>query len=72
METTDFYNDRKYCASCAEYVPYLMSLEHSYCAICGCQVRLFSKTDWDQFHEALREKKPKGGRPKKRLDKESA
>ena len=31
----DYYNDRKYCTQCEDYVPYLMSIEHSYCAQCG-------------------------------------
>ncbi len=65
MDNTDFYNDRKYCQDCQEYVPYLQSMEHSYCTLCGAQVRLFSEEDWETFHAAVNEKKPKGGRPRK-------
>jgi hypothetical protein len=76
METSDFYSDRKYCPDCEQYVPYLCSLDNSYCAICGRAVRLFSKTDWDRFHDSIQERKPKGGRPRKgqfdRIDRESA
>jgi len=28
-------------------------------------VRLFSEKDWDDFHTALKERRPKGGRPRK-------
>jgi len=73
MEPSDFYSDRKYCHHCEEYVPYLHSLEHSYCSICGHEVRLFSEEDWDHFNASLKERRPKGGRPRKnRQDKESA
>jgi hypothetical protein len=72
MDHTDFYNDRKYCTECRAYVPYLQSLEHSYCANCGRSVRLFSEKDWQAFHESLKDKKPKGGRPRKGHNKESA
>ena len=73
MQHSDFYNDRKYCDECAHYVHYLQSLEHSYCACCGRVVRLFSEEDWTTFHASLKERKPKGGRPRKsQQDKESA
>ena len=66
MDQSDFYSDRKYCTHCEDYVPYLMSLDHSYCAHCGENVRLFSDKDWDEFHASLKERRPKGGRPRKR------
>ncbi len=69
---TDFYNDRKYCPHCAAYVSYLQSMEHSYCVSCGNPVRLFSEEDWTAFHAALKERRPKGGRPRRKRDKESA
>lgn len=73
METTDFYNDRKFCNGCNDYVPYLQSLDSSYCAVCGDKVRLFSDDDWATFNDSLKERRPKGGRPRKtRQDKESA
>jgi molybdenum cofactor biosynthesis enzyme MoaA len=65
MEHTDYYGDRKYCHECGQYVHYLMSIEHSYCAHCGNRVRLFSDADWEQFHGQLAEQRPKGGRPRK-------
>lgn len=65
MNTSDFYNDSKYCHECRTYVPYLQSLEHSYCAQCGGRVRLFSEADWSQFHNQYKEQRSKGGRPKK-------
>ena len=72
MENSDFYTDRKYCSECADYVTYLQSMEHSYCTRCGGQVRLFSETDWEAFNESLKERKPRGGRPRKDRGKESA
>jgi len=49
-----------------------MSLDHSYCTECGERVRLFSQNDWQNFHENLQQKRPKGGRPRKQRGKESA
>lgn len=66
MASSSFYDDRKFCHDCEDYVPYLMSMEHSYCAKCGSQVRLFSKEDWGEFSAKLQKPKAKkGGRPKK-------
>jgi len=59
-DSIDFYSDKKWCASCADYVPYLMSIEHSYCVTCGAEVRLFSKEDWRTFSEGMESRKPKG------------
>lgn len=70
MDQPDFYTDRKYCPTCNDYVPYLMSMDHSYCVSCGQRVRLFSDNDWQVFNESIKERKPKGGRPRK--GKESA
>jgi hypothetical protein len=72
MEPIDYYSDRKYCPQCATYVPFLRSVEHSYCATCGSRVRLFSQADWEAFNEALARQRPKGGRPRKERNKESA
>ena len=72
MDPSDYYNDRKYCQTCEEYVSYLQSTSHSYCARCGEQVRLFSDEDWNSFHAQLKERRPKGGRPRKGRGKESA
>lgn len=72
MERFDYYTDRKFCPSCRTYVAYLMSIEHSYCAQCGCEVRLFSEEDWRSFNDSLQAKRPKGGRPRKSSGRESA
>ena len=72
MDHIDYYSDRKFCPSCSKYVTYLMSIEHSYCVECGGQVRLFSNEDWEEFHDSLNAKRPKGGRPRKDRGKESA
>lgn len=74
MEHPDYYNDRKWCHCCSQYVTYLMSLEHSYCAVCGNRVKLFSDEDWATFHKELKERRPKGGRPRKKKadDRETA
>ena len=70
---SDFYNDRKFCPGCETYVSYLQSLTESYCVDCGTAVRLFSEEDWVTFHEALKERRPRGGRPRKdQRGKESA
>ena len=68
---SDFYNDRKYCPHCEGYVSYLQSMDHSYCVDCGQEVQLFSKEDWEAFNASLKERKPKGGRPRKQ-NRESA
>ena len=72
MYPSDFYNDRKFCERCQTYVSYLQSTEHSYCVECGNPVRLFSTEDWSAFHEELKERRPKGGRPPRDRNKESA
>ena len=74
MDHPDYYSDRKFCGHCDAYVPYLMSVEHSYCVECGSEVRLFSERDWEAFNESMQARRPKGGRPRKhqRRDRESA
>ncbi len=68
MENTrnKFESDRKWCAACEEYVPYLMSLDTSYCASCGGEVRLFSKEDWTVFSEQLKARRPGARRRQRR------
>ena len=70
MNPNDFYNDRKFCENCEDYVSYLQSTEHSYCIQCGSAVRLFSAEDWTAFNAALKERRPKGGRPRKNTNDE--
>ncbi|MEM8709720.1 MAG: hypothetical protein AAGG01_02110 [Planctomycetota bacterium] len=53
-----FESDRKWCPACETYVSYLMSLDTSYCAECGGEVRLLSKEDWEQFSEQLKARRP--------------
>lgn len=72
MENNDFYNDRKFCETCNDYVPYLQSIEQSYCAACGGEVRLFSQDDWQTFHAELKDRRPKGGRRKKNTGKKES
>ncbi len=72
MDIPDFYSDRKYCTHCRQYVPYLMSTEHSFCAHCGNEVRLFSDADWEAFNASIKDRRPRGGRRRKKEDKESA
>lgn len=68
MERTknSFESDRKWCAACDAYVPYLMSISTSYCAECGGEVRLFNKEDWEAFSETMsaRRARPSGRRKK--------
>jgi DNA-directed RNA polymerase subunit RPC12/RpoP len=68
MASSSFYDDRKYCLECDQYVPYLMSAEHSYCSNCGSRVQLFSKEDWSQFSENLKPRRIKGDSPDKKRD----
>jgi hypothetical protein len=49
-----------------------MSVEASYCIHCGERVHLFSSDDWESFNKSLQERRPKGGRPRKKRGKESA
>ena len=65
MDLRDFYDDKKFCPSCDEYVTYLMSIEQSFCTSCGAAVQLFSNDDWEEFHSEMAARRPKGGRPRK-------
>ena len=69
---SDFYGDKKWCDHCEKYVPYLMSVDCSYCSECGNRVRLFSNKDWEDFNQSLEGKRPRGGRPRKKRNRESA
>ena len=57
MSKGDFENDKKWCEKCNDYRPYLMSVNHSFCAECGGQVRLFSKADATVFGEDLQKRR---------------
>ncbi len=58
MDMLDFYSEQKWCDHCENYVPFLMSVNRSYCARCGKEVRLFSKKDWEAFHTGMENNKP--------------
>ncbi|MFN0206762.1 MAG: hypothetical protein ACKVS6_10680 [Planctomycetota bacterium] len=51
-EFLDFYSEKKFCTTCRQYVPYLASIQRSYCALCGQPVNLFSREDWQKFKTA--------------------
>lgn len=53
----DSYEEKKWCASCNSYQPYLMSVNHSYCMVCGSQVRLFSKADAARFNDQIQKRR---------------
>lgn len=57
MSKCDFLNDKKWCEQCNSYQRYLMSVNHSFCAECGSQVRLFSKADSIAFGENLQKRR---------------
>jgi hypothetical protein len=50
MNTNSFYNDRKFCPCCQEYVSYLTSPVQSYCVQCAGEVRIMSPEDWAAFN----------------------
>ena len=51
--STDYYNEKKYCDTCKDYVRYIMSVNQSYCTQCGGAVRLFNKKDTEEFTETV-------------------
>lgn len=54
MRSSDFYDDRRWCAACRAYVPYLLSPSSSWCTRCGRAVGLFSEDDRARFERELR------------------
>jgi len=57
MTKPDYYSETKWCDRCQDYVPYLMSVNRSYCVRCGSRVRLFNKEDSKRFSEEVQRKK---------------
>lgn len=57
MNIRDFYNETKWCPNCRDYVHYMMSVNHSYCASCGTRVKLFSKEDSKRFNAEVEKRK---------------
>ncbi|HEX6812987.1 MAG TPA: hypothetical protein VF384_15285 [Planctomycetota bacterium] len=53
----EFYNERKWCDNCRQYVSFLMSVNYSYCVLCGGRVRLFSRADADSFQQNVQRHK---------------
>jgi hypothetical protein len=48
--SNSFYNDRKFCPCCEDYVAYLASPVQSYCIQCAGEVRIMSPEDWATFN----------------------
>lgn len=55
--SVNYYNSKKYCPSCREYVRFLQSLDESFCVACGSKVRLFSTADKQAFLDGLKAEK---------------
>ena len=53
MPRADYYEDRRFCPTCSEYVLYISSIDRAYCIECGGRVRLFSAPDMARFRSAL-------------------
>ena len=67
MIRSDFYQDKKYCPRCSEYVRYLQSLDSSFCVECGAKVRLFSAADKREFLKSLKSGRKTGRKDHKRV-----
>jgi hypothetical protein len=57
MDYRDYYQERKWCTTCNDYVRYMMSVNHSYCIHCGTSVKLFNKEDLAKFRTDLERRK---------------
>ncbi len=53
MTPHDFYEDRRFCADCQDYVHYLLSLTAAYCVRCGGRVRILSGVDLERLRREL-------------------
>ncbi len=58
-----YYNTKKYCPSCREYVRFLQSIDSSFCVECGSKVRLFSSADKAAFLDGLKRDKNRNTNP---------
>ncbi len=67
MIQSDFFQDKKYCPRCADYVRYLQSVDASFCVACGAKVRLFSAADKRAFLRSLKNGKKNHRTGKKRV-----
>ena len=54
MTSHDYYDDRRYCPQCRDYVRYLSSPERTYCVECGGVARLFSGEDQLRFRKSVK------------------
>lgn len=57
MNSGDYYQEKKWCEACDDYVRYLMSVDHSYCIDCGGRVKLFNHKDKEHFSETIQRHK---------------
>lgn len=57
VSNTEFYNERKWCEHCQDYVRFLMSVNHSFCIDCGGRVRLFNRNDSRNFKDTVQRHK---------------
>ena len=57
MNNGDYYQEKKWCEECEDYVRYLMSVDHSYCIDCGRRVKLFNSKDKESFSETIQRHK---------------
>ena len=62
-----YYNQKKYCPTCREYMRYLQSIDASYCVACGSKVRLFSSADKKAFLAGLKADKEAAKKGTKRV-----
>jgi hypothetical protein len=58
-----YYNTKKYCPSCREYVRFLQSIDDSFCVECGSKVRMFSTADKTAFMDGLQKDKSRNMNP---------
>ena len=57
MDYRDFYQEKKWCTTCNDYVRYLMSVNQSFCIHCSTPVKLFNKEDLARFKTDLERRK---------------
>ena len=57
MDFSDFYQEKKWCPRCNDYVRYMMSVNQSFCVQCGAPVKLFNKDDLAKFKTDMEKRK---------------
>ena len=53
--TNEFFEDRMYCERCNGDVPYLRSLDASYCVYCDQEVTIVSRAEMQRILEEVHE-----------------